>query len=170
MTICVLIGMPGSGKSTIGRELAKRFEAEFIDSDRVIERNSGRSVADIFIEDGELGFRKLERIAVLAALQADRAVVSLGGGSILDSDIRAELKNHNTYWLQLSLSTALKRTRLNQNRPLLMEAPRATLIKLLEERTPLYEATCTRKIATDGKSVKEVVDEIYNDLTESAHR
>jgi len=164
MTICVLIGIPGSGKTTIGRELAKKLDVDFIDTDREIEAKARKSVADIFIEDGENEFRSLERIVVLDSLKNCSGVVSLGGGSVIDPGVRQELGQHQTYWLQTSINSALKRTSANTNRPLLLESPRASLIRLLEQRTGFYESVAKRRIDTDNRNVKAVVDEIHADL------
>lgn len=110
MTICVLVGIPGSGKSTIGKELAKKMSVNFLDTDREIEIKAGKSVAEIFIEDGEAAFRELEKAVVLESLKQEKTVVSLGGGSVLDQEVRSELLNHRTYWLDTSINNALKRT------------------------------------------------------------
>lgn len=166
MTTCVLVGIPGAGKSTIGRELAKRLAVSFIDTDREIEKIAGKTVAQIFIEDGEAKFREIEKQAVLGALKSENAVVSLGGGSVMDAAVRAELAQHQTIWLQTSIATALKRTSMNQNRPLLLDAPRATLIKLLEQRAGFYQEVSTRSIDTDNRNVKEIVEELALSLTE----
>jgi shikimate kinase len=164
MTICVLIGIPGAGKTTIGRELAKKLDADFIDTDREIEAKAGKTVADIFIEDGESEFRSIEKVVVLASLKNSKGVVSLGGGSVIEAEVRDELKHHQTYWLQTSINSALKRTSANTNRPLLLESPRATLIRLLEQRTGFYESVAKKVIDTDNRNVKSIVDEIYADL------
>jgi|688.fasta_scaffold25442_8 shikimate kinase len=160
MTVCVLIGMPGSGKSTIGRELSRILGSEFIDTDRRIESKTGRTVSNIFIEDGESAFRELERSTVLEALNQSNAVVSLGGGAILNDDIKEALKNHRVVWLETPLSDAFHRVGLNKARPLLLQNPRATLIKLLEERTPIYKSLATLTVNTADKSVKEVALEV----------
>jgi shikimate kinase len=164
MTVCVLVGIPGSGKSTIGRELAKKLGVDFCDTDRVIESEAGKSVASIFVEDGEAQFRKMESRVVLESLSKENAVISLGGGSILDSDVRAALANHNVIWLKTSVGNAVRRTSINQNRPLLLEAPRATLIRLMDERDPLYLEVSKYSIDTDEKSIKVIVQEISDVL------
>jgi shikimate kinase len=164
MTVCVLIGIPGAGKTTVGRELANILCVDFIDTDREVEVKAEKSVADIFIEDGEVEFRVLEREVALTSLRQSKGVVSLGGGSVIDAQVREELVHHRTYWLQTSINSALKRTSANTNRPLLLESPRASLIRLLEQRTGFYEAVANKKIDTDNKSVKAIVDEIHADL------
>lgn len=166
MTICVLVGIPGSGKSTIGKELAKKMNVNFLDTDREIEMKAGKSVGEIFIEDGEAAFRELEKAVVLDSLKQDKTVVSLGGGSVLDQEVRLELLNHRTYWLDTSINNALKRTGSNTNRPLLLDSPRSTLKRLLEERSGFYAEVATKKILTESKSIKLITDEIYSDLAE----
>lgn len=166
MTICVLVGIPGSGKSTIGKELAKKMNVNFLDTDREIEMQAGKSVGEIFVEDGEAAFRELEKAVVLESLKQDKTVVSLGGGSVLDQEVRLELLNHRTYWLDTSINNALKRTGSNTNRPLLLDSPRSTLKRLLEERSGFYAEVATKKILTESKSIKLITDEIYSDLAE----
>ena len=166
MTICVLVGIPGSGKSTIGKELAKKINVNFLDTDREIEIKVGKSVGEIFIEDGEAAFRELEKAVVLESLKQDKTVVSLGGGSVLDQEVRLELLNHRTYWLDTSINNALKRTGSNTNRPLLLDSPRSTLKRLLEERSGFYAEVAVKKILTESKSINLITDEIYSDLAE----
>ena len=166
MTICVLVGIPGSGKSTIGKELAKKMNVKFVDTDREIEIKVGKSVGEIFIEDGEAAFRELEKAVVLESLKQEKTVVSLGGGSVLDQEVRLELLNHRTYWLDTSINNALKRTGSNTNRPLLLDSPRSTLKRLLEERSGFYAEVAVKKILTESKSINLITDEIYSDLAE----
>lgn len=165
MTTCVLVGIPGAGKSSIGRELAKQLDVPFIDTDRVVEMQAGKSVAEIFVQDGEASFRELEEAAVLQSLEHPTAVVSLGGGSILSSAVRTALSHHLTIWLQTSVASALRRTNMNQNRPLLIEAPRATLMKLLEQREQFYREVSDQVIETDNKNIKVLVDQIMSQLS-----
>lgn len=165
MTCCVLVGIPGSGKTTIGRELAKKLDVNFIDTDRLIEQKAGKTVANIFIEDGEPRFREIEKEVVLKSLLQEDAVVSLGGGSILDAEVRTALQRHLVFWLQTSIANAVKRTSINQNRPLLLDAPRATLIKLLEQRSGFYTEVAKSQIDTDGKTIKAIVEEIAKSIS-----
>lgn len=164
MTRCVLVGIPGAGKSTVGRELAKRLSVPFIDTDRIVEERAGKTVSEIFIDDGEAEFRRLEKLAVLDSLLDPNAVVSLGGGAVMDADVRNELKLQTTIWLKTSIPSALRRTSMNQNRPLLLEAPRATLIKLLEQREGFYQEVATKVVVTDDKNIKNLVEEILIDI------
>jgi len=101
----ILIGPPGSGKTTIGKLLAKKMNLRHIDTDQEIESQTGRKIADIFLEDGEAGFRKIEREIVLATLEQDSAVISLGGGSVLDNEVSEELKAESlVVYLEVSIS------------------------------------------------------------------
>ncbi len=85
----ILIGPPGSGKSSVGKELANLMNLRHIDTDSLIETKVGKRIADIFLEDGESKFREIEREVVLDSLNLENAVISLGGGSILDSEVAA---------------------------------------------------------------------------------
>lgn len=165
MTTCVLVGIPGAGKSSIGKELAKRLDVPFIDTDRIVEEQAEKSVSEIFVQDGEAVFRELEEAAVLKSLEHPSAVVSLGGGSVLSMAVRTALAGHFTIWLQTSVASALRRTNMNQNRPLLIDAPRATLIKLLEQREQFYRDVSNLIIETDHKNIKVLVDQIVDQIS-----
>ncbi|MDO5498527.1 MAG: shikimate kinase [Propionibacteriaceae bacterium] len=154
-----LIGAPGSGKSTIGRQLAKRLGQPFVDVDAAIEKDQQTSIADIFVTHGEPHFRQLEETATLASL-ASGGVVALGGGAIMNDDIRAALAGHDVVWLECSISTATKRVGMDTARPLLLGNVRGQLIKLLNARTPLYRAAATITVNTDDKQPAAVIREI----------
>lgn len=156
----VIIGPPGAGKSTIGSLLAERIGAEFVDIDVVVEERAGKPVGDIFLDDGEETFRRMERDAVVDALRDAAGVVALGGGSILDEQTRADLADHQVIYLQVDFADAVKRVGLNQARPLLAGNPRARLKALLEERLPIYEGLATTTVSTTGYHPEEIVDEI----------
>ena len=141
--VCVLVGAPGSGKSTTGQALAGLLGVAFADTDALIEASAGKPIPDIFIDDGELAFRALERDAVARALAGHDGVLALGGGAILDEQTRAALTGHAVAFLSVGLSDAVKRVGLAAGRPLLTVNPRATLKYLMEQRRPLYEAVAT---------------------------
>jgi shikimate kinase len=137
----VLVGMPGAGKSSVGRRLAKRLDRPFVDADDELVRRSGRSVRDWFATEGEAAFRAAES-ALLADLLAapGPAVVAAGGGVVLDPANRALLRERATVvWLRAGVPYLLSRVLQKQDhRPLLDEDPEARLTALHEARTPLY--------------------------------
>ena len=125
--ILVLVGPPGSGKTTIGRLVAQARGVAFRDTDTDIETTAGKPVSDIFVEDGEPRFRELEAAAVTAALTEHDGVLALGGGAITNADIRASLQGHRVVFLDVGLAAAAERVGLAQSRPLLVVNPRADL-------------------------------------------
>ena len=154
----VLVGAPGSGKSTVGQLLAARLGLPFVDVDGLIEQRTGRSIAEIFADDGEPSFRALEEQTTLELLAGGAGVLSLGGGAVLSAATRAALRGHRVIWLQVAAATAVQRVGLNEARPLLLGNVRGRLIKLLAERTPLYVEVATEQVETDRRSPDEVVD------------
>jgi shikimate kinase len=153
----VLVGPPGAGKSTVGVLLAERLGVSFRDTDADVEQGAGKSIAEIFFDEGEPRFRELERAAVALALAEHDGVLSLGGGAVLDPTTRDLLKGHRVVFLNVGLTDAARRVGLSRERPVLALNPRATLRSLLEERLPLYRALATVEIATDGLTVNDVV-------------
>jgi shikimate kinase len=158
--LLVLVGPPGSGKSTVGEIIARRRGVGFRDTDRDVEEQTGRSVSDIFIEDGEAAFRALERVAVARAMQAHDGVLALGGGAVLDADTRALLRGQRVVFLDVGLSDAAERVGFARSRPLLVLNPRAELKRMLDERRGLYAEVATAVVATDGRSPDEVADDV----------
>lgn len=156
-TAVVLVGAPGSGKSTVGALLASRLDVRFADVDAVIEARSGRSIAEIFADDGEPAFRALEE-QVTAELLRRPGVLALGGGAVLSAATRSALQGHRVVWLQVSAATAVQRVGLNEARPLLLGNVRGRLIKLLAERTPLYAEVATERVETDTRPPEKVVE------------
>ncbi|SDG07093.1 shikimate kinase [Sinosporangium album] len=159
----VLIGPPGSGKSTVGRLLAERLGAGFRDTDADIEAAAGKPVSDIFVEDGEERFRDLEAEAVRLALAEHDGVLSLGGGAVLSERTRELLAGHTVVYLEVPLDEAVKRVGLAQARPLLVLNPRSRLRALMEERRPLYEGLATVRVNTGGREADEVADSIVKE-------
>ena len=158
--IAVLIGAPGAGKSTIGRRVADRLKVPFVDTDALIEEESGMSVSDMFVELGEPEFRLREEDAVRRALSEQTGVVALGGGAILSESTRQLLAEHTVVWLRVNVSDAASRVGMNQARPLLLGNVRGRLTQLLNERTPLYESVASVTIETDGRAVREVTSSV----------
>ncbi|MER6513733.1 shikimate kinase [Nonomuraea sp. NPDC001636] len=164
MTRAVLIGPPGSGKTTIGQLLAERLGVAFRDTDADVEAVAGKPVADIFVEDGEARFRELEHQAVRRALAEHDGVLSLGGGAVLNEETQALLAGHHVVYLQVGLADAVQRVGLGSARPLLVLNPRSQLKKLMEERRPVYERLAVVTLATDKRDPGELADEILEGL------
>lgn len=160
MTRLVLVGPPGAGKSTVGRLVAGKLGLAFRDTDADIEDVAGKSVPDIFFDEGEDRFRELERDAVRRALSEHDGVLSLGGGAVLSPETRGLLEDHRVVFLSVGLSDATKRIGMSAARPVLALNPRSQLQALLAERLPLYREVATDEVVTDGTSASEVADEV----------
>ena len=161
----VLIGPPGSGKSSVGETLSHLWGVALRDTDVDVERAAGKSVSDIFVDDGEAEFRRRERVAVAAALAEHPGVVSLGGGAILDPETRALLHTYaadggSVVFLDVSLTAVVPRVGLNAARPLLVGNPRRQWLELMDTRRPLYEELATVTINTDNIGPDVVAREI----------
>lgn len=149
----------------MGTGLAKALGVAFRDTDRDIERTTGKSISEIFIDDGEEHFRLLESVAVAAALASHDGILALGGGAVLDAATRAELVGHRVIWLQVDLTAAARRVGLAHNRPVLAINPRAHLRELLTARTPLYAEVATDTVAASRRRVGEIVEELRQALS-----
>lgn len=156
----VLIGTMGAGKTTVGTLVAEQLGVAFADSDQLVEERAGKSVQDIFVDDGEAAFRDLERATVARALQEHDGVLSLGGGAVLDPATQALLAPHQVVFLRVGLSAAVKRVGLGVGRPLLLGNVRARIKQLLDERTPVYQGLARITVETDDRTAQEVADEI----------
>ncbi len=162
MPRAILIGPPGSGKSTVGKSLAKRLKCDFVDTDAVIEADSGKKISEIFIEDGEPFFRKLEESAVSSCIQSAHGIVALGGGAVL-SPLTQELLSPlraSVILLNVSISQAAPRVGFNRERPLLAVNPRQQWQLLAEKRAPIYKSLAGFEISTDSMKPQEVAEEI----------
>lgn len=159
----VLVGAPGSGKSTVGKLLAAELGLEFVDVDTVIEQRAGKPISEIFVDDGEPAFRAMEQAAT-AELLGRPGVVSLGGGAVLSDVTRRALAEHQVVWLEVTASAAAERVGLTTARPLLLGNVRGRLIQLLNQRTPLYAEVASLRVPTDHRTADEVVATIIEEL------
>jgi shikimate kinase len=156
-----LVGFMGTGKSTVGRMLAKRLGLSFVDSDQCIEQEQGRSIKAIFAEDGEACFRQLERHFVQEGHCATGMVVACGGGLVAQPGMMAQLKRRGVVAsLFARPETILERTSRNTARPLLnVPDPKAHILRLLKQREPFYlkAGAC---FLTDRRPVTDLVDQL----------
>jgi shikimate kinase len=168
-----LIGPMGAGKTTIGRQLARRLQMDFYDSDRVIEEHTGVDIPLIFEKEGEKGFRQRELKTIDELTRKKNIVLATGGGAVLDKTNRENLVNRGTViYLNSSLKSLLKRTHKDKNRPLLHgnESPEAVLTRLLAERDPLYRETADHIIDTSSNSIRGVIQAIISCLEPDSNK
>ncbi|MEZ0049671.1 shikimate kinase [Mycobacterium sp. MAA66] len=159
----VLIGMPGSGKSTIGRRLAKTLQVPLLDTDVKIVETTGRTIADIFAE-GEPVFRKIEADVVRAALAEHDGVVSLGGGAVTTPEVRDALAGHTVVYLEISAAEGIRRT-AGSGRPLLAgDDPGAKYRALMAQRAPLFRQVASFRVNTNRRNPGAVVRHIVHKL------
>jgi shikimate kinase len=156
----VLVGPPGAGKSSVGNELAAILGVGFRDTDADVERRTGKSVSDIFVEDGEASFRALEEEAVAAALADHPGVLALGAGAILSSRTRDRLEGQTVVHLHVGLAAAMSRLEMNRSRPLLLGNVRGRWQELSREREPVYQALASVTVDTDGRTPREVAEAV----------
>ncbi len=154
----VVVGPPGSGKSTVGRMLAEHLGVAYHDADDDIVDDQGRPIADIFATDGEPAFRAVEEDTIARGLREHTGVYSLGGGAVLSAATRARLAGHTVVFLNVGMAEGVRRAGLSTARPLLAGVnPRATYKALLDARLPVYREVATVEIDTDGRTPEEVV-------------
>ncbi len=154
----VIIGPPGSGKSTVGPALAAALGLAFRDSDDDIVASAGKPITDIFTEEGEPAFRALEEEMVAKALAEHDGVLSLGGGAPITPGTRERLAGHTVVFLNVGMAAGVQRAGLSTARPLLAGVnPRATYKALLDARLPVYREVATFEIETDHLTPDEVV-------------
>jgi len=156
----------GSGKTTIGQLVAKHLDIAFRDTDQVVEEETGRTVSDIFLEDGEDAFRLLEKSVLRNELLSDGTVLALGGGAPISMDAQSALRAiaSPVVYLDISLATVAPRIGFNRDRPLLLHNPRGQWQTLMEARRPIYESIADTVIDVNTKSETEIVDEILEVL------
>lgn len=167
-SVLVLVGPPGAGKSSVGRLLASRLDVPFTDTDDLVAKEAGKPVGDIFVEDGEQVFRELERAAVARGLEAagpGGGVVALGGGAVLDVEVRQLVSRATVIYLEASFATVAKRSGLDKPRVVLPGNPRGMLRAMLDERRPVYADIATLTVSTDGLDPEEVADDLARQLS-----
>ena len=159
----VLLGMMGSGKSTIGLSLSKRLNTNFFDIDKIIEREQNMKVNEIFEKKGEKFFRSLEEKITLNVLKSKNSIISLGGGSWLNEKIRKEtnINNNVSFWLNWDTSIILERIKKNNKRPLIKNLNDSEIVKLILKRSKIY-AKANYKIDCNRLTKDKIIKKILN--------
>jgi shikimate kinase len=167
MTRIVLIGAPGSGKSTVGVALAAHLQWPFTDTDALIELKESKKITDLFVDDGEEYFRGVEFEVLQEVLSEDSVVISLGGGAPISSKAQdvLEASKSTIVFLDVSLATAAPRVGFNRDRPLLLGNPRAQWQALSDQRRPIYEKLATQSIKVDDMTIDEIIAIIESSLS-----
>ena len=162
MKSIVLIGPPGSGKSTVGKALARRLKRSFFDTDSMIEEKSQKKIGEIFVDQGEDEFRKIEFIVLQNVLKIPGSVISLGGGAPIKEQSQELIAASNVFvvYLDISLASAAPRVGFNRDRPLLLGNPRAQWQTLNEIRRPIYQSLASMTIKVDDMKVEAIVSQI----------
>ncbi|TRZ71521.1 MAG: shikimate kinase [Actinobacteria bacterium] len=181
--VVVLVGLMGSGKSTVGTRLAQRLHCSFIDIDAQILREQKMTVSEIFAQSGEKVFREIEASVLAQVLddacaqivrnETQSVVVATGGGAVLRVTNRNKILNAATHviWLDADVDTLVTRTSLSKNvRPLLETDPRSALTTLSNDRSDLYEQIATERIVTSNLGVDQVVDAVMQVVQSSVSK
>jgi shikimate kinase len=163
----VLVGMPGSGKSAVGRRLGPQLDLMFRDADEEIERAAGKSIPDIFKDHGEEHFRHGERKVIARLLGLGPQVLATGGGAFMVEETRQNIRGAGiSVWLKAELALLMRRVSKRNNRPLLMADPEGALRQLMDARYPVYAAA---DIIVESRDLPHdaIVAEIINELAKS---
>ena len=162
----VLVGPPGALTAEVGRELGRRLGVAVRDTDDDVAAAAGKSVADLFVDDGETAFRDLERLAVSRALADHDGVLVLGSGAVVDPLTEQALAGRTVAFLDVSVSEAARRLGFSGARPVGIGNPRAHWLRLMEGRRPVYERVARVTVPTDGLEPDEVADRVAAALPE----
>lgn len=171
--LVVLCGPMGSGKTTVGQALGRRWDVLLRDTDDDVEERAGVAISDIFLTQGEEAFRQVEHEAVIAALDEHRGVLALGGGAVLRTDTQQALESYAAgggvvVFLDVSIEYAAQRVGLDESRPLLMGDPKQRWVDIMRGRRDTYESVATMRTLTDGMTPREVAREIERRLKVAA--
>ncbi len=167
----VLVGLPGSGKSTIGRRLAKAMDVALLDTDAAIEERTGQTIAEIFASAGEPGFRRIEEEVIRAALADHDGILSLGGGAVTTAGVRDALAGHRVVYLEITAEEGVRRTGGSTLRPLLAGPDRAEKYRqLMTDRVPLYRRVATVRVNTSRRNPGAVVRYLVSRLENPAQK
>lgn len=156
----VLVGMPGAGKSTIGRRIASALNLPIVDSDLLMEQGEGKACGELYSELGEDAFRELE-VGYVARALATGGVVSLGGGAIVTEEVRTLLQRHTVVWIDVTAEEGIRRTAEDASRPVLDGEDREQRYRdLLEQRESFYREVSSFRVRTDERPPQRVVAEV----------
>lgn len=157
----ILVGPPGAGKTTVAAAIGARTGLAVRDTDADVERDTGRTISEIFTQSGEAEFRSLERAAVARAVAEHEGVLSLGGGAVMDPETQELLRDQRVAFLTISMPVGVKRTGMGDQRPMFVGVNARQMFKaLLVARTPVYRSVASVEIDTDELTVDEVADRI----------
>jgi shikimate kinase len=163
----VLVGMPGSGKSAVGRRLAARLELPFVDADEEIERAAGKPIMDIFKDHGEPYFRDGERKVIARLLGCGPQVLATGGGAFMVAETRENIRRQGlSVWIKAELSLLVRRVLKRNTRPLLQSDPEGVMLKLMETRYPVY-ASADITVESRDLPHEAIVQEVISALCQS---
>ncbi|ROR71704.1 3-dehydroquinate synthase [Bogoriella caseilytica] len=156
----ILIGLPGAGKSEVGKRLARRLGVDFLDSDDLVEQAAGLTIPQIFSHRGEEAFREIEHTEIMRALDTHDGVLSLGGGAVLHPGTRAALAGRPVVYLHVDAHAASTRVRGDGSRPLLTGDPTVKLAELRAQRAPLYTEIAAITVDTSRRNPRQVTVEV----------